>query len=506
MLNVNRLLENSVRRELMGTNMFSFTMPENPRGWKYEKRGRFSTANVWDEPSPLLSGILGLSHETDIKDALTLEVSRSGKPLTFHSYRNSWTPAFMETYYRCEPEEVYSRSGLVAIKETKCITKADTFVSHITLFNDDNSDATLEVRLLTPFEQVGEGVFRVNGRTQPRAMKVQYELKCSFLVLSTEGLKFTLTIPASSSVSFRVAALYAPKNIEKSRARLERIIADGSIFKKAEREYNLWFEKNAPRLACENPDILKVYYYRWHLVRKYTVTPSKLIPEHFVKGTCMYESSTGSWYGCPVGLPVPMQIDEARWQRGGDIAKGQIENWCIGKGDYRGYIQYTPMAVLRYYQLHRYMSLLKRAYPELKSFTLKKLDLSDMESLPVTRGSWPTGAEYLPSFYQHREIPWDYRYDQRRKGEVGGEIAKLYRLDEISFTVGNLIACGKIAALLGLADDARQLTKRAKALIRVLKTRFFHKDRGVFLDMDVATGRLCDEAACYDSSPRVCGE
>lgn len=500
MLNVNRLLENSVRRELMGTNMFSFTMPENPRGWRYEKRGRFCAANIWDEPSPLLSGTLGISHETDIKDALTLSVKKAGRQLRFHSYRHSWTPAYTETYYRCDPEGEYPRSGLVALKETKCITADDIFVSHITLFNDDNQPVILDVDLVTPFKRIEDGAYRVKGKTLPRAMKVQYELDGTLCVLTSLAESFSVKIPAGQFASFRVCCVYVPGgNTEKAASELRKAIDDDGIFLKAEREYNLWFERNAPAFDCDNPDIKKVYYYRWHLVRKNTFTPSRLIPSHFIKGECMYESATGSWYGCSVGLPVPMQIDEARWQRGGSTAGSQIENWRLGGGDYRGYIQYTPMAVLHYYRLHRDPLMLKGIYTELKEYTLKKLDADNIEALPQTRGSWPTGAEYQPSFYQHRDIPWDYRYDQGRKTEVGGEVVRLYRLDEISFTVGNLIACRRIAEILGYTDDAKAFGERADALTRVLKNDFFHRKRGVFLDKDVRTGKLCDEAACYDS-------
>ena len=41
--------------------------------------------------------------------------------------------------------------------------------------------------------------------------------------------------------------------------------------------------------------------------------PNKIIKDHFITGNTIYESSTGEWFGCPVGLPIPMQIEETKW-------------------------------------------------------------------------------------------------------------------------------------------------------------------------------------------------
>ena len=133
-VNINRLLENSVRNELMGENLFTFRRANDAaklRKWQEDGREILHPATVWGEPAPLMSGVLGIAHQTDISDALSLSVYKNGELLRLRSVRNRWTPAFMETYYRSEPLGEYKRAGTLVVKETKAITHGDCFISHI---------------------------------------------------------------------------------------------------------------------------------------------------------------------------------------------------------------------------------------------------------------------------------------------------------------------------------------------------------------------------------------
>ena len=500
-MNINRLLENSIRNELMGENLFTFRRANDAaklRKWQEDEREILHPATVWGEPAPLMSGTLGISHHTDITDALTLGISKNGEALSLRKVRNRWTPSFMQTYYRSSPSGDYKRAGTVALKETKCITFADCFISHLRVFNDDSEPATLRIKINTPFEYKGGSIFAVSAKTLPRAMKVRYSLEGSFAAICTEGRDFEITLGANSYFDFRVAAAYSAKCGEKALALCEKSIKNDNVFEENEKEFNRIIEACAPKLTVDDPDILKVYYYRWYLLKKNSFTPKKLIPEHFIKEACIYESSTGDWYGCPVGLPLPMQINEARWDRLGKEALGQVKLWSKGENNIRSYIQYTPYAIWNLYKTSGNLDMLKRAYPAMLSYSAQGIDGRSLK-LPVTVGSWQTGAEYQPSFYQHRDIEFDYRYDNRRNNEVGGEKAKLYRLDEICYKLASLYATGEAAKLLGIKKDAKMLTSICKELIETIKRDFFDEARGVFLDKDVSTGKLCDKAACYDS-------
>ncbi len=499
MINVNRLLQNSVRCELMGKNMFTYSPSENPRYWDYENASRLSAVNVWQEPNFGMSGTLGIGHETNVKDACVLKIYRNGEELEFRPVRNFWSPAYMETYYRCKPFGDYKRSGLVVVKEKKCITRDDVFVSEVTVLNDSRNPSQFEFAIESCFNMSEPNIFSVNAKTVPRALKKIFELNGYMYIGCDEGLRFKKTVEPFDSFTFKYGAVYSPKSSDMAAKKYNKTLKTADIFKQNERSFNLWFEKNVPEFKCENEKILKAYYYRSFLIYKNTFTPKNVIPEHFIKGKTIYESSTGSWYGCPVGLPVSMQIEETKWLRDKSYACEHIENWLRGGGSYQGYIQYTPLAAWHYYEVSGNKEWLKAGYGTFVDFTFKKLDFNDSKKLPVTDGSWLTGAEYQPSFYQHTPTPWDYRYDQKRKSEVGGVCWKLYRLDELFFTAGNLYALENMAKELSKKDDAKLFGARLREMLDVIKERFFDEEQGIFFDVDVKSGKRCDKAVCYDS-------
>ena len=478
----------------MGENLFTFDQGKNPREWHFPEDGKYTLGNIMAEPRFALSGTLGISHETDIKDALTFRILKDGEPLKFHVVRNVWTPAYMDTYYRCEPVGAYKRSGLIVVRERKCITASDVFCSYVEIINDDNDEASLRVEILVPFEKEKDGVWRVNAVTKPRAMKRIYSLNGAFVALCSRGDAFDVTLQEREKTSFKIAASYAPKELKKTIDECDKILKKNDIIEQNEVSFNTWFEKNVPDFRCDNLKLLKTYYYRFYLIKKNTFTPKKLIPEHEYRGTAFYESATGSWYGCPVGLPVPMQVLEGNWLKNKEYSKSQLDNW-LRINSLKGYIQFTPMAAWEYYLQTKDKNWLKKAYSGFENYTRLSV-FEDPEKLPKTRGSWPTGAEYQPSFYQHTEVPWDYRYDNRRCNEVGGEIKYLWRLDEISYLIANLSALELMARELAMVDQAKAYKKLKSRRIKAVSDKFWSEKRSGFVDMECDTGKLCDEAIC----------
>ena len=499
MKNVNQLLQNSVRNELMGQNMFLFQEPEQKYPWDFESRGSFCPAHIWAEPEFAMKGVLGLGHHTDGRDAVCMEIYRNGKRLTFHAVRNVWTPAYMDTIYRCEPGGDYRPSGLLVIRERKCITKEDVFVSEITAVNDDREEMELEFRLNSSFTEAGDSFYHVDLRTEPEGLLRTYRIEGYFYVSSREGCRFQKKLPPFGSCSFRYSAAYGRKDRQKLKNRCERALAHRDIFCRCEKDLNRWFQGNVPELRTDRLEILKAYYYRWYVVYKNTFSPAKVIPEHFVRGRAIYESSFGGWYGCPIGLPVGMQVEETKWMKDKTTARQQLENWKRGGGCYQSYIQFTPLAAWHFYELDRDLEWLKRGYPVFKKYTFARLNRKEPRKLPVTTGSWPTGAEYQPSFYQHTPVAWDWRNDVEMAAKTGGEFWPLYRLDEIAFSIGNVLACGRMAGELGLKEEEKEFSRIREELLSVLKERFWNQEKGMFYDVDAKTGRQCDNAACYDS-------
>ena len=493
-MNYNRLLENTVRNEIIGQNMFVYQASINPLNINTSDDVRLAPSNIWAEPDFMMKGVLGLGHMTEASDVLTAKFSKNGKEQTFKVIRNLWTPAYSETYYRSTQDDKYQRCGLLVIKERKCITKDDVFVSEITIINDDNEPNNIKLELCSSFKKISENLYKAETKTKPRALGKIFDINGYFCVIS-DNIHDILLAP-NEEVTIKTAAVFN-ENKDKAKDWCEKNLKEKDCFKANENFFNNWIDKNIPKLTTDNLDILKTYYYRSYLIYRNTYSPKKLIKDHHIIGNAIYECSVGGWFGCPVGLPVPLQIEEVKWLKSGKIGMDHINNWAKGKGWYQSYIQFTPLAVWHFYLHHNNKNILSRNYVKLKSFAELKTNAGT--TLPVTEGSWLTGAEYQPNFYQHTTPAWDFRYDNEYKEQVNGQMVKLHRLDEVMFTIGNIFACMMIAKELSIKDDELHFENCFKTMIKTVEDRFYNKDKNMFFSLDIKTGKQCDEAPCYDS-------
>jgi hypothetical protein len=254
-------------------------------------------------------------------------------------------------------------------------------------------------------------------------------------------------------------------------------------------------------LQVRNFDLLKMYYYRWFVVYRGIHEPRRLIQDHDYPRPAMYESPIGGWYDCVIGLSVPLQIQEAAWMRNPTPVWNHILNWAEKVKGYRehGYIQFTPMAVWNAYKCHSDKAKLAQCFDALKAYSLENVG-NRFDRLPVQVGSWGTGAEYQPNFYQFTTPPWDYRNDcELLNSSPGLHMAKSIRLDTAGYAIGNLKAVGCIAGALNRPDDQETFSKAADSMLDIVKKNHWSPDLGLFLAADPASGKLADQAACYDS-------
>lgn len=488
-MNINRLLENSRRTSLIGRNI-------------YTGEGFMGDALAWAAPSMGLQGQLSIGHNLPIKNAVSLLLFEEERPLTFAPVRHRWTPAWIETYYRSAPDEAYyPRNGCLAVREKKCFTTEDVFVSRLELRNDKRETAHIRIKLETPFQQD-----EVHLPVQADALGCSLTLD-GFIALvcdQASGREMTIDIPAQSTACLAIAFAFSRVSRAEAEGAARAALSKDNPFADRERAFNRFMADNAPELICDDMDVLKAYYYRWFLVYRSLHRPGDVIGGHPVEGDCLYESPYGAWYGCPVGLPVPLHLEEAKWMRSGRIAFADAENWLKGLTCYQGfgYIQYTPMAIWHLLENHPDKALLERAYPECRKYALKDIhpDAEGLSLLPTLESSWPTGAEYQPAFYQHTKTPWDWTQDNegRRMG-IADEELRLYRLDHICYTAGNLIGCSKMAEALGRRDEADELIILANRIIELIRTKFWCAEKKCFVSLDARSGLPCDEALCYDS-------
>ncbi len=492
-MNINKFLGNSRRTSVIGKNIYTteaFLGNRQTYGLELNKQ--------WKDPEPGIRGNLYIGHYTPFKEVLIPHFYENGKELVFKAVRHQWTPAWSKTYYRCTPDEsYYPRVGCVSFCEQRCFTTEDVFVSQITISSDKREETEIHVKLESAFS---------DNRVTADLQKFNNKLKLDgyFALKNTEAdsNEFVVKIPPNGSCTFKYAFAF-DKTREQAYNKSIKALEKTDPFTEKENAFNDFFKKNVPELSCDDPDMLKMYYYRWFVVYRSIHKPEDVLDNHEVHGDCIYESPYGDGYDCPVGLPVAWHYEECKWMINPDALFSDAENWNR-KLDYywKYYIESTPMAVWNIYKNHPDKDFLERMYDSCKEYSLKDFspEKGGYEFLPTVTGSWNTGAEYQPAFYQYTDEKWDWRQDVEgiRKG-WGTEQRKLYRLDYISYSVGNLIGCANMAAELGKEAERRELQELADRSVEAVKKYFWNEEHSCFVSIDAKTGKQCNESICYDS-------
>ncbi len=443
-----------------------------------------------------LSGKLSVVHEVvGLSDALTFKVLDGTNELKFAAVRNHWTPAKMVTYYRSEKiaAEEGPYVGATVVKETKAILEDNTYLAEVTIKNVSPEEKvyTVEFETRGGLPVMGEGpkewVFETVSMCQNVKRKTYACAKGSFA-----GKVLKLNVKGHGEATIRYALGMASESAVEAERRVDAALLDREAFQKNVRAFDEWYAKNVPRFETASSDLRRMYLYRWFVVKRSIHTARRIIAEHEYPRTAMYESPYGAWFDCVIGLPVPVQIVEARWMRDARVVRSHVLNWCDGVKGYRDYIQFTGHSIAELMKVHPSKEFAAAVYPAVKGFAGKEMD-----GLPIQVGSWMTGAEYQPNFYQFTNPKWDYRRDKEFTNEVG--YARLVRLDTAMYQIGNLLGAAKVAEILGQKEDAAEFSRRANRAIEIIRSRHWDEKLGMFLAADPETYRLADEAPCYDS-------
>jgi len=98
-LNYNKFLANGKRSDIHGYNIYTRGLTA-----KNNTHIRLQTpVNKCDPPSMGLNGAVAIGHEIDKADLCVPVYFANGENLSFEVVRNTWTPAYMTTVYRCTP-------------------------------------------------------------------------------------------------------------------------------------------------------------------------------------------------------------------------------------------------------------------------------------------------------------------------------------------------------------------------------------------------------------------
>lgn len=504
-LDANAELSCAYRCDLPGPEVWTAT----PRGGSLDgtAEGYFKNevpAVRFGTPAPGMSGSLYVAHQVDgLKNPVSIEILEDGAKVALVPVRNHWTPAHMTTYYRSLPNPDSSadeqRLGRIVFKERKAILDDNTFLAEATVKNASSLPLACRVLVRTqgglpaPGQPAKVWSFTTKSMGKKTGRKTAVACAASF-----RGGETLIELPPHGEKTFRYALAFSPAAPSEASALAGRALEAEDAFAANARSFNGWFERNVPRLDTGNPDLRRMYLYRWFVVKRGTHTVRRVVSGHEYPRRAVYESPVGSWYGCVIGLPVPLQIQELAWMRTPGALHDHVLNWCEKVHGYRGYIQYTAQAIAKALENHPSPGFARRILPEVARFAQASAG-NDPARLPVQASSWPTGAEYQPNFYQFTEPKWNFHCDYEFAKKTGSPVARLVRLDTAIYAIGNLMGAARVADLAGDGKLAEKLRAFASAQLEIVKSRHWDEKTGLFLAADPQTYRLADEAPCYDS-------
>lgn len=502
--NINRYLTNSARTDLIGQDMWT-TLKElgDDRVGKPDlvTSGQPQVPEEnWGRPQLGMQGVFCAGHQTPLQDLITLDCSEK-----LVVTRHQWTPAWSQTRYRSLPNATPGSSplaGFLSLKETKCITPEDVFVAELEILNDQREAGVFGLELRHPLLR-GEGKVTFDAVTNVGGIAREggrgWPINGSGWLGTKGDLAFskTMNLPAQKTLKIRYAFAVDHVGSEDSRQRVEAVLAEADPFQRSEAHFNAWFTEKVPAFQTTDPDILKLYYYRWFLVKRAIHDPKRFIAGHPYKRPSIYESPIGDWFCAVIGLPIPVQIQETRWLRDITPGKNQILNWAENvHRQYRDYLQFTPAAMWNFYKIHPDPEIRAAVAQAATDYAWQDVPVHGQPQLPVQESSWPTGAEYQPNFYQFtKPEPWDWRHDVQGRGQ-GFAMAKSIRLDKAAFTIANLYGAANFMEELGNTKSFTDSRNQADRMLKTIKDE--HWKDGFFYAADPATKALADQAACYD--------
>jgi hypothetical protein len=516
-VDVNKLLSNSARTDLIGREMWNWATLLISKGdaqtpdLRNQDYGISQLPNaMWAIPTMGLPGRWCYGVQTKLSDVVKVKITQlkdsKSIRLDFVPTRNEWTPAYLSTYFRALPDTLkgsYPHSGDLTIKEKKCITENNVLILEYALTHDNRTSGEYTIEILLPvfkaFESQAKYTF--STVTDARAMGKTLPVDGFVAVQNSENTnkKFTVQLKPFESKTIRFAIAFDTYSIENAKKNASEYSKNATVFSEQINKFNRWYADNVPHLQIDDYDMLKLYYYRWFVLYRNYHNPSKYIKNHPFKTPVFYESPFGSWFGSTVGLSVPLHVADAKWAKSPEMAKNDLLNWKNQGELFDNYIQYTPKSIWELYLHYPDAVFLDSMYSYVRFVSDRENNKTDNSVLPIQEGSWPTGAEYQPAFYEFTKEKWDWRQDHEGKKLFGTNTTSLIRLDKATFSIANNHACSNIARILKNKTDETYFRTVSESMIQTLKTRHWDVETGLFYSANPDNYKLALESPCYDS-------
>ena len=219
-----------------------------------------------------------------------------------------------------------------------------------------------------------------------------------------------------------------------------------------------WMKANVPLLACPDPELERVYYYRWWAFRKHIEsTPRGFVLTEFLRP--VKHSTDYNAISCALGLHVA----EGRWLRDRRYLDDYLSFWLTGGesgGLQRHYHQFSNWTAAAVWD--RWL-----ADGDTKGM------IARLDSLIADYRAWETERLTPGGLFWQRDVS-----DGMESSISGGRRVKNLRPSINSYMYANATAITAIAALAGREDIRREYGAKAETLrALVLKQHWNTKDQ-----------------------------
>ncbi|WDF69062.1 glycoside hydrolase [Sphingobacterium oryzagri] len=221
-----------------------------------------------------------------------------------------------------------------------------------------------------------------------------------------------------------------------------------------------WMQDHIPLLDCPDPDIEKIYYFRWWSYRKHIkATPEGTIVTEFiepVKHAGKYNSIS-----CALGH----HLYEGRWLKDNGFLKTYVDFWLF----HADKDQTKP----RFHQFSSWLADALLAYYYIDGD--KQYLLARLNDLDADYSTWEKERQLENGLFWQHDVK-----DGMEESVSGGRREKNMRPTINSYMYGNAKALAEIAALAGRRDLQEKYKLKAETLQRLLVDSLWDQDEQFF--------------------------
>jgi SAM-dependent methyltransferase len=420
-----------------------------------------------------------------------------------------------------------SDPAALSVKGVKCITDPDVLFSQLELDNPTPRPRSLTLRLVLPEwpspeyhltkKRPTDRLFEhCTAATRLHDIPVRFALNARVTsdlavdewvvedVGSNNGqpviCRLRLTVPPGKQGRLLVAMAVLPEGEDAAAAVSAALDPAGDPLARHVAAYQAWFDRNIAYFECSDPDITKIYYHRWYVLRKNLMDPrvGRLRWKTFTEGRWRV-----NWYPHVISYGGGHQIREARWLADpsywqdhlrtyahNERPDGLYPNRVLPVGPKEGqYTDWITASALDGHKLHPDRKFLEEVADKLAANARgwqKVYGLKDNHLLFVD-SHWWTGMEWQPSFFYFS----DWKTDPKERSMPRGN-TPLARVDLTAYNYGNARAVARIYELLGQNDRAAEFQRLAAGIKKDLQELMWHPGGGFFYSLRAADLKRAD--------------